>query len=203
MTKKRYIQSYLSRIEQRVVLPVILFAMLVAPSCKGKSGTTPQGGPVVERTSVHYMVPSVNRAHEAVVFAEEMLSNDPPDIDAARKSLGKARLSLANLEFFYVPATEAREDVYNAYMEYLAERPEESGGYLDSAKHELLQIAERSGSGVEPYVKDLVDRIETVQLHMREDTPVREEFRSLCAVFQLHLLKAQLVLDENAFGEQE
>jgi hypothetical protein len=149
------------------------------------------------------MLPPVKTAHTAVLNANDALVSDPPDVDAARESLAKAREALANLEWFYVPATQAREDVYNAYMEHLAGNPEQRNAYLDSAKRVLLQIAERSGPQVESYVKELADRIETVQFRIRDGEPVREELRSLCEVFQLHLLKSQLVLDENAFEEQE
>jgi hypothetical protein len=203
MTKQKDNRTQLSRVELGVVVTATLFALLIVPSCQNESGTTPRNGPVVERTSVHYMLPPVNKARTAVLNAEEMLVSDPPNIAAARESLGKARGALTNLEWFYVPATEARENVYNAYVEHLAGHPDQSKAYLDSAKRGLLEIAARAGSGVEPYVKDLVDRIDTLQFQIRAGEPLNDEVKSLCETFQLHLLKAQLVLDEGAFEKQD
>jgi len=203
MTIRRINPTCHFSMERGLAVTAILFAMIVVPSCQNNSGTTPQDGPVAERTSVHYMMPAIEAVHQGIADAEEVLLNDPPDTDAARKSLGKARRSLANLQWFYIPATEAREDVYNAYMEYFAGHPEESNDYLNTAKQILLQIAGQSSSEVGSYVKDLADRIETVQFQIQSGAPAHDEFRSLCARFQLHLLKAQLVLDKNAFEEQE
>jgi hypothetical protein len=183
--------------------PALLITLLIGPSCRNESGGLPQGRPAAERTSVHYMLPVVQSAHKEVVDAENMLHNDAPDLPATEKSLEKARRSLAALEWCYLPATEARENVYNAYLEHLAGHPEKRNSYLVLAKRGLFKIAEQSDSQVEPYIKDLTDRIETVQFHIHDGEPVQEELESLCETFQLHLLKAQLVLDESAFGEQD
>lgn len=180
-----------------------LFVSTVGQSCRNVSSTTTQSRPVVERASIHYMMPAAEAAHDAVVSAEVSLLEDPPNVAAARKSLDKARQSLANLQWFYVPATEARENLYNAYMEDLAGHPEERDTYLDTARRQLLEISGQSASSVESYIRDIADRIETVQLHIRDGVMIDDELRSLCDMFQLHLLKAQLVLDENAFGTQE
>ncbi len=202
MTERGDNRPYRSRADRFPALPAALFALLALLSCQNESSTIPQNKPALERASVHYMMPPVKAAHEGVIDAEEMLRKDPPHIPAARESLGKARRALANLERFYVPATEARENLYNAYLEDLYGHPKERDTYLDVARRGLLQIAERSGSQLEPYIKDLADRIETVQFHIRDGLPVHEELKSLCEIFQLHLLKAQLVLDENAFDAE-
>jgi len=181
----------------------LLFPALAVLSCQDKSGTNPQGRPAAERTSVHYMMPAVQAAHEGVLEADKLLRDDPPDVDAARKALEKATWNLANLEWFYVPATEARENVYNAYLEHLAGHTEERDLYLDAAKNGLLHITERSSSYVEPYIMDLTDRIETVQRLIRDGIPADEALKSLCEFFQLHLVKAQLVIDEHAFDKQQ
>jgi hypothetical protein len=180
-----------------------LFLLLTVLSCQDRSDKSLQGRPAAERTSVHYMLPTVNAAHEEVIKAANMLQEDSPDIDAVIKSLDKSARNLANLEWFYVPATEARENVYNAYLEHLAGHADECNTYLDSALLGLLRIAERSSSHVEPYIRELTQRIESVQLHIREGAPVDEELKSLCEFFQLHLLKAQLVIDEHAFDVQK
>ncbi|MEJ2722146.1 MAG: hypothetical protein P8181_13555 [bacterium] len=203
MTAENDKRSRRERLRSGMILTMALISVLTVLSCRDEPATTPPGRPVVERTSVHYMVPAVKAAHEGVVRAQEKLLSDPPNIDAAIESLTAARRSLANLEWFYLPATEARENVYNAYREEIAGNQGQRDVYLDLAKRGLLQVAERSSVQVEPYIKDLVDRIETVQFHIRDREPVNKELKSLCDTFQLHLLKAQLVLDENAFDEQE
>jgi hypothetical protein len=184
-------------------LLAVLLVLLALPSCREETSTTPQERPVLEQTSVHYMLPAVTAAHEGIVNAEEMLLKTPPDIDAARNFLRDAGRSLANVEWFYVPATEARDNVYNAYLELLAGHPDRSNIYLDVARHQLTQIAERSSSQVGPYIEDLAKRIDTIQLHARDGAPIHDELKSLCETFQLHLLKAQLVIDEHAFDKQE
>lgn len=184
-------------------LSAVILGLLAVPSCRNDSATIPQGGPALERTSVGYMLPAVTEAREAVAEAQEKLTSDPPDVEATKDSLLKARRSLSRLEWFYIPATDARENVYNAYLEHLAGHSEERDAYLESAKRTLALIAGRANYQVKPYVEELISRIEAVQSGIRDNTPVKTELKSLCEIFQLHLLKARLVLDENAFDERE
>jgi hypothetical protein len=195
-------RRYRTSIKRLLVLPIALLALPAVLSCRNESAP-PQDGPVLERSSIHYMLPTVNAAYTEVVAAEEMLSSNPPNVVAARNSLGKARQSLAILEDFYVPATDARENIYNAYLEHLAGHPAERDTFLDLARRGLLQIVDRSNHEVEPYIMDLADRIESVQFHVRDGVPIGDELKSLCEIFQLHLLKAQLVINEHSFDEQK
>jgi hypothetical protein len=175
--------------------------LFITGSCKNDAATVPQDEPVIERTNVHYMIPPVVSAREAVLEAKKMLNGDPPDIKGATDSLDKADGYLANLEWFYLPTTEARENLYNAYIEHLSGDLNRRNTYLELANRGLLKVGEKANPQTEPFIRDLTERLENIQIHIHEGAPVDDELRSLCETIQLHLLKARLVVDENAFHE--
>jgi hypothetical protein len=185
------------------LLPATALALLALLSCRVESDATAQDGPVINRTSLHYLLSPVTAARDGIIEAEAKLRDAPPDVEAATRSLEDARRSLADLEGFYIPVTEARENVYNAYRYHLSGNPDKRDGELDLARQGLLQASGRAGARFDPYIEDLANRIESVQLHARDGVSIDDELKSLCDTFQVHLLKAPLVLDEISHVEPE
>jgi hypothetical protein len=179
----------------------MVFLLSGIPSCR-RSQSEPATETVLDDTSLHYMLPVVRESHDNVQRAEKMLEQDEFDVDDVKEALDHARKSLLDLEKFYLPATEARDDVFEAYREDAAHHSDKRDTYLASAKEKLARIAKEADPSFDPYVEELINEIGKIQTRIEHKAPVGADLKSLCDTFQLHLLKAQLAINQEAFREE-
>lgn len=189
----------LFRITVELGLALIIVSSL---SCQ-KTDEQPRTDAIIsESNNVTFMKAPAERGYDGVRSARESLDRENPDFKGAIKSLQTAERALAEINLYYIPAAEARGHILNAYREQIAERVDERDMYLTNARKELDTIMLHSGPELEESTKELSEMIDTIRMRIRLGESVNEEFESLIEKFNLHLLKAPLVMGAESFREQ-
>ena len=181
----------------------LTIVLATAFSCKEDAGRMRTDLTISEANSVTFMREPVKRSYEAVKDAQQFLNRDQPDVDAAKMSLQVAGKALAEVNLYYMPATEARGQMLNAYREQIAGRSDERDRCLADAREELDGIMRRSGPELEKSTKKLSEMIDRIAMRIRLGEPINEELEGLIELSNLQLLNAPLVLGAESFREPE
>jgi hypothetical protein len=185
---------------------LLLTALVVAVGgCGSGNESFPRAHPVVEANSVTHMTTPVTEAHAAVRRALTELDRAELEGEALRGALrdilAPAERHLGDLEWFYLPATQAREDILNAYREDVNAAPDRRNAYLEQARQRLEAIASRSGQQLERHLEATLELLTDVETRARAGQDVRSDLERLAGTSQLVLTKAEGVLAQNRFHE--
>jgi hypothetical protein len=181
---------------------VLALILISSPSCKKAGDQSWTEVIISEANNVAFIKAPAERGYNGVRSAQDFLDRESPDISAAIKSLKMAERALAAINLYYIPAIEARGHILNAYREHIAEHTVERDRYLSYAREELDAIMRRGGPELEEATKELSGMLDSIGMHIRLGESINMEFESLIEAFNLHLLKAPLILGAESFREQ-
>ena len=155
--------------------------------------------PVLEANTVTPLREPLQAAHQAVREAEELLGDPGVDVEGARETLARALRQLDDLDWFYLPMVEVREDVLDAYREQLMGRPERRDAFLQKARRALLSVAERSGPQLEKYIEELLELESDAEARAAAGEDPGPSLERLAEKVDLSIAKGRLVLGENHY----